>query len=84
MDMKNLFSPCERQREWGRRGSTQIEIQTGEEEKSDYPLIHCFKEVNLIKIVVMKTLKAPQIIKPHANSTSSVLIHRFFTHYVSI
>lgn len=39
--------------------------------KSDYPLIHCFKEVNLIKMVVMKTLRARKIIKPYANGPFS-------------
>ncbi len=30
----------------------------GEKKKSGYPLIHSFKEVNLIKTVVMKMLRA--------------------------
>ncbi len=42
VDMKNPFPPCERQREWERRGSILIDTQTGREAKkkwlSPYPL----------------------------------------------
>lgn len=59
MDMTNLFSPCDGDGGNGKGGSILIDTQTGKEKtKSGYPLIHCFKEVHLIKIVMMKILRA--------------------------
>ncbi len=51
---KPLLSPARDRQNGKGEGAT----QTGKEEKSGYPLIHSFKEVNLIKTVVMKMLRA--------------------------